>query len=178
MTITTTPRLLIREIEQNDLDALVPILSDPEVMQYSTRGPISREEIITWIDNVIAEYNRLNFSVWAIILQEENKLIGYCGIRPIDLDGKTEIEIMFRLAKNYWNQGYAFEATKAAQQYAFDTLAINSIIAIVDPQNVRSLNVIDKLQMIYEKDSVYKNFPIRVYRLNKFKEVTKKTTRL
>jgi len=168
MILTTTPRLLIRQLEETDHDALIPILSDKDVMQYSTLGPISSEQITLWLDERIALYDRLGFSVWAVILKEEDKLIGFCGIKPIDLDGLREIEIMFRFAKAYWNKGYAFEAAQACKQYAFDTLAINSLIAIVDPNNERSLNLIDKLNMTYEKDSVYKNFPIRVYRLNKF----------
>lgn len=168
MIITTTPRLVIRQFTEEDEDALIPILSDKEVMQYSTSGPLSKEQINTWLKDTIAEYDHPGFSVWGIIRKEDNQLIGFSGVRPIVIDGHTEIEIIFRIAKIYWNQGYAFEATQASIQYAFDTLAINSLIAIVDPSNERSINVIDKLKMSYEKDSVYKNFHIRVYRLNKF----------
>lgn len=168
MILTTTPRLLIRHLTEEDLEALVPILSDKEVMQYSISGPIPKEKIVTWLNNLIAEYDHPGFSVWAIILKDENQLIGFCGIRPIEIDGRTEIEIIFRLAKAYWNQGYAFEAAEACKEYAFNKLAINSIIAIVDSQNERSINVINKLDMAYEKDSIYEGFPIRVYRLNKF----------
>lgn len=168
MVLATTPRLLIRHLTENDAEALLPILCDKEVMQYSIRGPISKDEIDIWLKGIIAEYDRPGFSVWAIILKDENKLIGFSGIRPIVIDGHMEIEIIFRLAKSYWNQGYAFEAAQACIEYAFNQLAINSIIAIVDPRNERSINVIDKLKMNYEKDSIYQNFPIRVYRLNKF----------
>lgn len=173
MVLTTTPRLGIRNLTLEDQEALVPILSDEEVMQYSTRGPISKEKIITWLNDTIAEYNSPGFSVWAIILKNENQLIGYCGIRPIEIDGRTEIEIAFRLAKAYWNQGYAFEAALACKEYAFNQLAINRIIAIIDPRNERSINVADKLGMAYEKDSIYKGIPVRVYRLDKFKRPIK-----
>lgn len=168
MLLATTSRLFIRHLTEEDGEALVSILCDNEVMRYSIRGPMSKEEIDTWLKGVIAEYDHPGFSVWAIILKDENKLIGFSGIRPVVIDGHMEIEIMFRLAQAYWNQGYAFEAAQACIEYAFNQLAINSIIAIVDPRNERSINVIDKLKMAYEKDSIYKNFPIRVYRLNKF----------
>lgn len=168
MILATTPRLWVRHFEENDLDALVPILSDEEVMRYSTTGALSKEKIAAWLSRTIAQYEHPGFSPWAIILKENNTLIGFSGISPIELDGRMEIEILFRLAKPYWNQGYAYEATLACINYAFDTLGINTLIAIVDPKNERSLNVINKLNMIYEKDSVYKNIPVRVYRLNKF----------
>lgn len=168
MLIATTPRLLIRQLDPNDLQALIPILSDKTVMEFSTTGPLSESKIQLWLNEIISGYGQPGPSIYAIILKDENKLIGFCGINPTDLDGRTEIEILFRLAQNYWNQGYAFEATHAVIQYAFNTLAINEIIAVLDPRNQRSLNVIQKLQMSYEKDSVYKGFPVQVYRLKKF----------
>lgn len=166
--LTTTPRLLLRPLELDDLESLVPILSDPLVMEYSASGPLSKEKIQVWLTDMIAEYELPGFSVWAVILKDENKLIGFCGIRPVDLDGRTEIELIFRFAQTYWGQGYATEASHGAIEYAFNSLAINNVIAIVDPRNTRSLNVLQKLHMHYEKDSIYKEFPVRVYRLNKF----------
>lgn len=168
MIIATTPRLSIRRFTESDVEALVPILGDQEVMQYSSAGPITPEQIKTWLYDRFEQYDRITFSVWAVILSEENKLIGICGVKPIEIDGKIEIEILYRFAKPYWNQGYAFEAVNACKEYAFNTLAINSIIAIIDPSNERSLNIINKLNMAYEKDSVYNKIPVRIYRLSKF----------
>lgn len=166
--LLTTQRLLIRDFTLEDSQALIPILCDKEVMQYSSNGPIASEQILLWLEDKMAQYERLGFSVWAVILKEENKLIGFCGVKPIEIDGRTEIELLYRFAKAYWNHGYAFEAILACKDYAFNTLAINNIIAIVDPKNERSINIINKLQMAYEKDSVYNKFAIRIYRLNKF----------
>lgn len=167
MTLATTPRLLIRTLQLDDLDALVPILGDKAVMEFST-GSLSKDEIQEWLITRIAEYDTNGFSVWAIVLKDENKLIGFCGIRPADLDGRTEIELIFRFAQAYWGQGYATEAARGVVEYAFNTLAINEIIAVINSRNTRSQNVLQKLGMFYEKDSVYKGFPVRVYRLNKF----------
>lgn len=168
MIIATTPRLILRSLTQDDLESLIPILSNKVVMEFSSTGPLTKEKIQLRLNEIIEEYERIGFSVWAIILKEDNSLIGICGIHPIDLDGRNEAEISFRLSQAYWNQGYAYEAVQAAIEYAFNTLAINEIIAVVDPKNSRSVNVIEKLRMSYEKDSIYKGFPVQVYRLKKF----------
>lgn len=168
MALPTTPRLLIRPLTLEDQTALIPILCDKTVMEFST-GPLSQDQIKTWLQDRISEYEHPGFSVWALILKDQNKLIGFAGIRPLQLDGHTEIELIFRLATPYWGQGLATEASLAIIDYAFHTLAINNLVAIADPKNSRSLRVIEKLKMAYEKDSIYKGFPIRVYRLYKFK---------
>ncbi len=169
MILATTRRLFLRPLQPDDLEPLIPILSDSAVMEYSTTGPLSKEKIQEWLTTIIAEYELPGFSVWAIILKEDNKLIGFCGIRPVEIDGRTEIELIFRLATAYWGEGYATEASLGVIEYAFNTLAINSVIAVVDPRNTRSLSVLEKLHMSHEKDSIYKEFPVRVYRLSKFK---------
>lgn len=167
MTLPETPRLKMRLLTEEDKEALIPILSDSAVMKFST-GPLTKEGIEAWLNNKLESYERLGFSVWAVILKEEDKLIGFCGFSAVELDGQLEMELVFRFAKAYWGQGFATEAAEACQQYSFDTLGFNRIIAVIDPKNERSLRVADKLNMTYEKDTVYKGFDVRVYSLNKF----------
>ena len=168
MIIAKTPRLLIRTLDLDDLELLGTIFSDEVVMEYSSTGPLSKEKMQTWLNETIAEYQHPGFSVWGVVLRDEDRLIGICGIRPVELDGRTEIELIFRFAQEYWGQGYATEACRGVIEYAFNTLAINEIIAVVASGNRRSVRVVEKLDMAYEKDSIYKGYSVRVYRLNKF----------
>lgn len=110
--ITETDNLLIRRLTTEDADALVPILGDPEVMEFSTTGPLSLEEIFEWLEKRFKQYEHPGFSFWAVVLKSTDKVIGICGILPLDIDGRIEIEIGYRFNKAYWGQGYAREATK------------------------------------------------------------------
>ena len=168
MTLPETNRLRIRRLTQEDKDALVPILGDPEVMEFSSTGPLTEAQIEEWLEAQLKEYEHLGFAPWAVVNKEDGKLIGFCGIKPVNLDGQLEIEILFRFAKAYWGQGYASEAAEACKDYGMNKLAFNRIIAIIGPDNERSLRVADKLGMSYEKDTVYKGVSVRVYNLNKF----------
>ena len=44
MKIVETPRLILRRFQPNDLDALAPILSIPEVMHFSASGVKTRQQ--------------------------------------------------------------------------------------------------------------------------------------
>jgi len=166
-TILETPRLTIRHFTLEDLDALTIILGNPKVMEFSLKGPLSREETQDWLQTRLQQYEHPGFSLWALIHKTDNKLIGFCGIAPLQIDGHTEIEIGYRLDQIYWGQGLATEACEACRDYAFNKLAFSRIIAIVEPQNTRSVNVIDKLGMTYEKDTLYAGISVRFYILNR-----------
>ncbi len=44
MILSETPRLILRYFTSDDLDAVMPILADPEVMHYSISGVKTRSQ--------------------------------------------------------------------------------------------------------------------------------------
>jgi len=92
--------------------------------------------------------------------------MGYCGLFYFpDVGGQPETEIGYRLARAYWGRGYATEAARAVRDYAFDTLRLQRLIAMIDPQNGASIRVAEKLGMVYEKEVMFAGYthPDRVY---------------
>jgi RimJ/RimL family protein N-acetyltransferase len=79
--------------------------------------------------------------------------------------GQPETEIGYRLARPYWGRGYATESARAVRDYALNTLRLPRLIAMIDPQNVASIRVVEKLGMHYEKDVMFEGYthPDRVY---------------
>jgi ribosomal-protein-alanine N-acetyltransferase len=51
------------------------------------------------------------------------------------------------LGRTYWHRGLATEAASASLQWGFEELALERIVAIVHPENLRSRRVIAKLGM-------------------------------
>lgn len=164
-----TNRLGIRPLQEDDLVSLTSILGNPLSMEFSVKGPLTQQEIIEFLKQRFAEYQRFGFSSWAVELKNDGAFIGIAGIRHMIVDNIDEIEIGFRLNPMYWSHGYATEAAMAIRHYAFNTLGMQRLIAIVEPKNIRSIRVVEKLSMSYEKDSVFMNKPVRVYGSYKYK---------
>jgi RimJ/RimL family protein N-acetyltransferase len=120
-----TDRLVLREFNQSDLSELSQILSDPEVMKFSTRGCLSTAQTQIRIDDFINSYNQFGFGMWAVILKDTYELVGYCGLAIDCIDDFDELEIGYRLATKFWGKGFATEAALACIQYGFENF--NSI---------------------------------------------------
>ena len=82
-------------------------------------------------------------------LKSTNERIGTAGL--IDRDGIEGIEIGYGLLPVYRGKGYAFEATQAIFNYAKNDLMLDKIVAIVSPLNEKSIVLLEKLGLRYEK---------------------------
>ena len=167
MIVTQTPRLTLRYFNPNDLDALTPILADPKVMRYSISGVKTRSQTAEFINWMLSNYAKYGLGLYAAIHQQDRCLIGYCGLLVWYFEEIQEIEIGYRLATKYWGRGLATEAAVAVRNYAWEKLNLNRLISLVEPANVRSVRVIDKLGMKYEKNIVLQGLDVAVYSISK-----------
>ena len=58
-------------------------------------------------------------------------MIGQCGLTIQDCAGEEVLEVGYLLRKEYWHQGYATEAAKGCVEYAFTTLFVPAVYALV-----------------------------------------------
>ena len=86
-----TRRLRLRPFTRSDLDPLADMVADPEQMAFYPR-PRTRAEASAWIDRNLDLYDRLGFGFWLIEAQS-SVFLGYCGIRPLEIDGSHETEL-------------------------------------------------------------------------------------
>ena len=146
-----TPRLLLREYMGDDLEAMLAFESDPLVVQYVCYGPYTRKECwqqLTYhIDQQTADPR--TYYHLAIILVEEARLIGWCGLEMISRANK-EAEIGYALHRAYWGHGYMTEAAQAVLAVGFADMLLHRIFATCHPDNVGSIRVLEKLGMRYE----------------------------
>lgn len=113
--------------------------------------------------SLITSYRKYGFGKWAVLLKETSQLIGYCGIAVEEIDGKQETELGYRLSENYWEHGLATEAARAALDYGFNKLGLPDIIAVVEPANIASVRVIEKLGMEYKRQTLFHGLEMSVY---------------
>ena len=113
-----------------------------------------------------ANYAQRGYGLWAVVLRETDQPIGYCGLTYFpDINGRPEVEVGYRLARAHWGKGYATEAATAVKDWAFCDRKMERLIALIDPQNVASIRVAEKLGMVHEAEVMLEGYthPDRVY---------------
>ncbi|MBW8838037.1 MAG: GNAT family N-acetyltransferase, partial [Burkholderia sp.] len=79
--------------------------------------------------------------------------LGWVLLIPADAVG-PEIEIGWRLPRKAWSSGIATEAATAVLQHAFATLRLQEVVAEIDPLNLASIRVAEKLGLVRRGDVV------------------------
>ncbi|MEA9979177.1 GNAT family N-acetyltransferase [Pseudomonas sp. 10B1] len=162
-----TERLLIRELKIEDVPVLASILGDAQVMRHSVGGVMSEKETREFVAGCVFSYQANNFGPWAVIDRATTTFIGFCGLNAEPVEGAEEVEIGYRLSREFWGKGLATEAAMASRDYAFGTLGVDSLIAIVEPENIASVNVIEKLGFNTFIHSQYHRRGVKIYRMTR-----------
>jgi RimJ/RimL family protein N-acetyltransferase len=157
-----TPRLRFRRLRPGDLDAVAAMVADPEQMRYYPR-PKTREEVEAWLAWNLRLYAEHGFGTWYLESTGDGAFAGYCGLRPLDLDGRDEVELAWHIRKTRWNQGLATEAAAFALQLGRDAFGLTRLVAIIHPDNAPSRRIADKLGMVAERSFLYDGEPTIVY---------------
>ncbi|MBU2706892.1 GNAT family N-acetyltransferase [Zooshikella marina] len=145
--IFTTERLRLRELTEDDAQSFYQLLADPEVMAYSPSGPLSLEQATKLLTEYQVMYKNYGFGRWAVETRSNSTFIGYSGLAPLAVTGKSTIELIFRLQRDVWQQGYGFEAAKAAVYLAFTRFRLPSIVTLVETDNEAAKAIVKKLGM-------------------------------
>lgn len=151
MNIVETKRLIIREYSMNDVLELSAIQSDHITMSFWP-SPFTLQQTENWVHDNIERYNKLGFGRWAVILKDNDMLIGDCGIMIREIDGKEENDLGYIIHYPYWQRGFAVEAANACKEYAFASLGIKRLCANMPYNHEASRRVAEKVGMKKEKE--------------------------
>lgn len=139
-----TGRLIIRTLEMKDKEAFFKYRSLPEIYQYQSWRPINISEIEEFINkNISVCVNKANSWLQLAVCLKEGQMIGDIGIHFMDDD--YQIEIGYTLSPEYQGNGYAQEAVKAVIDYSFTELKKHRVTASVDPDNIKSIKLLEKI---------------------------------
>ncbi len=167
MRITETERVEIREFEIGDIQVLVRVLGDPDVMEYSSKGPFNEVETSDFVEWCIESYKKNGYGQWAVVEKKSGRLIGCCGLSCTTIDGSDEVEIGYRLVKDRWGKGLASEAASCVLAYGFQNCNIESIVGIVSPRHSASICVLEKLGFRAFSEIRYSGWDVRLYRMSR-----------
>lgn len=139
-----SPRLSFREFVAGDLPALAALLTDPEVMRYSWRGPHDLEDSKAVLAGFQRVYEKHGFGKWALHLRATGEFVGYSGLEPCRPEAPAGFELGYRLVPKFWGQGLASEAAEAIVCHIFATTQLTQAYAFLEPANVPSVRVLEK----------------------------------
>lgn len=150
MTLLQTPRLNLRELDKNDAPLLLAVLTDPDFLRnVGDRGVHTEEDARRYIiDGPLAMYHQHRFGMYKVELKD-GTAIGLCGL--VKRDGLDDVDIGFAFLPAYRGQGYAFEAAEAVMDYGRESIGLKRIVAIAQPTNEASVNLLRKLGLHAEK---------------------------
>lgn len=138
--ILETDRLILREMDFSDIEALASMLQDDRVM-YAYNGAFNDRETLLWLQKQIQRYNDYGFGLWGVSLRNSDEMIGQCGITLQDYKTTQVPEIGYLFAHKHWHKGYATEAAIACREYGFNKLRFEALYSIIRDSNEASKNV-------------------------------------
>ncbi len=159
-----TDRLILRPLDEKDVDAIFAMRSDPEVMRF-IREPQNRDESANWVELVSSRWEKEQIGFCAILEKPSQKFVGWCGIWKLKETG--ELEIGYAVAKEFWGKGFATEAALKFLDYAFEKLEPEKIVAVTRPENAASRRVMEKLGMNFIKTDTFYDQTLVQYAVTK-----------
>lgn len=163
--IIETERLFLRHFTMDDVRSAYAMDSDPRVTKYTgDGGAVSRVEVERRIrEDVLGDYEKYGYGRWAVELKADNHFIGFAGLKYIS-DMKM-VDLGYRLIPEVWGRGLATEAGKACVDYGFSSLNLKEISAMVLPENISSIRVLEKLGFHFVDWIVEDGMQIKLYKI-------------
>jgi RimJ/RimL family protein N-acetyltransferase len=161
--VIETERLLLRDWRAQDAEPFAALNADPEVTRY-LRGPMSRAESDELVARIRAHWAEHGFGLYAVEVKATGAFAGFVGIAiPSFLpEVLPAVEVGWRLAREQWGNGYATEGARASMAHGFETLGLEQVVSIIDPRNVASVRVAERLGMQRGRDRIHPQTRLRL----------------
>lgn len=143
-----TARLFVRPFRDADLDPFMAYRNDPEVARYQGWESISASQAYAFVQEMKAVRPGIpgRWFQFAFELKATGTLIGDCALK-FDEPEARQAELGYTLARAYHGQGLASEGVSSVLDYAFGTLRLHRILALVDCRNTASVALVERLGM-------------------------------
>lgn len=175
-----TERLIIRKINIEDAYDMYEYSSLDEVCEYLLWSPHVNVAVTEgYIEFLQKRYLRGLYADWAVVLKENEKMIGTCGYAAVDTTNSI-CEIGYVLAPKFQKHGYMTEAVKALLELTFFVLNFETVSLRIINENGPSKRLAERLG--FKLDCIkYKELEIKGiyrdivhYRLEREDYITKK----
>ncbi len=164
-------RLHYRKVEESDFDTWLAFCAEPESLRYifslqdQLRAPMEKCKL--WFERVFERYEKGSGGMNALIEISAQAFVGQCGLLVQTVDGIEELEIGYAIMPDQRKRGYALEAARTCRDFAFKNNFSTSLISIINHGNEDSIKVAVNNGMSLEKNTIYKEVDVHIYRIEK-----------
>ncbi|MCF6406282.1 GNAT family N-acetyltransferase [Chitinophaga filiformis] len=141
----STGNISLRAIDERDIAALFSLFSHEKVVRFMDIGRFvnvsEAAQLIAFFRDKLASGEGMR---WAITINGHNELIGTCGFHHINRI-HYKMELGYDLLPSYWGKGIMTNSIHRLMQYGFEDLQMNRIEAFVDPANIHSRQLLERL---------------------------------
>jgi RimJ/RimL family protein N-acetyltransferase len=155
--ILQTKRLRLRELTHQDAQFIIELTNSPAWLKFIGDRNTKTEALAkAYIERVGTQNYKTNGSGLYLVELKDTKIpIGLCGI--MHRQTLENPDIAFAFLPQYEGKGYAYEIASELINYTHKVLKINALMAIVLPENERSIRLIEKLGMKFIKKFRFEN---------------------
>ncbi|MEV0197912.1 GNAT family N-acetyltransferase [Nonomuraea sp. NPDC050691] len=137
-----TTRLTLRRPAETDVDAILAIHADPATCAHNPSDALTdRAEAEALYGRWNDQWERHGYGYWTVRARSSEGVLGFCGVKPMDLHGRDVLNLFYRFAAEAWGHGYATEAATAVAAWAARHVPDLPLIARVRPANAASQRV-------------------------------------
>jgi ribosomal-protein-alanine N-acetyltransferase len=169
-----TERLILREIQETDINGMFELDSNAEVHKYLGNNPIkTKEQALEAIQFIRTQYKELGIGRFACIEKSSGYFIGWSGLK-LNQGGKEAlnghqnfIDIGYRFIPKYWGKGYGYESAVACLEFGFNKMNYDTIYGAADVENIGSNKILTKIGLQFTNEFDYKSVKVNWYELKK-----------
>ncbi|MBL0745647.1 GNAT family N-acetyltransferase [Chryseolinea lacunae] len=159
----TTNRLLLQPLSEQNSELIHTLVNTDGWFRFiGNRNVNSNADAITYIQNIMANTTTI---YWTVTLKETQTAIGV-----VTLIKRTYLEhtdIGFAFLPEFFNKGYAYEATHKILTHLLHNNLATHILAVTLPDNSSSIRLIEKLGLKFEREMESNNEVLHVYKISK-----------
>jgi len=138
-------RVRLRGPRREDAEALFALFSDPAVMRYWSRPPMTTlGEAQGLVGEMLDSFEQRSLLNWMVTSRDDDGVIGTCTLFRID-PRHRHAEIGYALRSDHWGRGIAGEAVALMLDWAFRRLDLQRVEADIDPRNEGSRQLLARL---------------------------------
>ncbi|MGN7479271.1 GNAT family N-acetyltransferase [Solibacillus silvestris] len=161
----TTGRCIFKRYTAEDLHFVSQLVTDPLVMKYIGDGRVKDEAYAAQlIERMQVQYEDFDeYGLHKLLHRHTGEYIGHAGLVAQIIDNAFEIELGYWIKREYWGQGYGFEAAHALANYANEEMWLHRYISAIQVGNEASKRIALKNGMRLEKQIEMEGKPVEIY---------------
>ena len=160
-----TERLVLKLYTDADKADFIRLLTDPIVMRYVDKGPLSPEQAeMLWRKLMMEFYPQGVDTIWAVFAKDDGRYVGNASLRPRP-ERQKDWEIGYYITPNEWGKGFATEIASRLVRFGFESAGLKEVFATVDKENLASISVLKKSGLEFYRKEYDDQGVFFIYRL-------------